>query len=96
MIVRPHNLDWLAVNAEGGGAGTVAVDNGDVNGGSGRDLTDAVYSLNWLFRGRPQSVALAETTDLAARVEALERGRRLRGQRRGESRSPTPPVRPFS
>lgn len=40
----------------GGGAGATV--NGDVNGDGGRDISDAVYMLNWLFVGGPAPVSL--------------------------------------
>lgn len=42
-----------------GGGGPTADENGDVNGDGGRDLTDAIYMLSWLFRGGPGPVPLA-------------------------------------
>jgi hypothetical protein len=46
----------------GGGAGPIcAVDNGNANGDSSIDLSDAVYSLAWLFQGGPQPVPFCIT-----------------------------------
>jgi len=42
-----------------GGGGPTADENGDVNGDGGRDLTDAIYMLSWMFRGGPGPVPLA-------------------------------------
>lgn len=46
--------------------------NGDVNGDGAIDLSDAVYTLLYLFRDGPAPVALADSPSLLARVEALE------------------------
>jgi len=36
--------------------GPLAAENGDTNGDGARDLSDAVYLLDWLFRGGPRPV----------------------------------------
>jgi hypothetical protein len=67
---------WLydhPATAQGGGAGAPPVANGDVNGDAARDISDAVYLLNWLFTGGPEPVACAqEQGDLEQRVALLE------------------------
>jgi len=42
------------------GAPPVSERNGDVNGDGERDVSDVVYLLDWLFRGGPNPVALAD------------------------------------
>jgi type VI secretion system secreted protein VgrG len=59
------------VRAGAQGGGGVATDNGDVNGDGSRDLSDAVYLINWLFLGGREPVAIADS-GLAERVQALE------------------------
>ncbi len=49
----------LPITAQGIDGEPVATCNGDVNGDKSRDLTDAIYMLNWLFSGGPEPVALA-------------------------------------
>lgn len=49
-----------------------ATENGDTNGDGLRDLSDAIFLLDWLFLGGPEPVALAGSPDLADRVGALE------------------------
>ena len=46
-----------------GGGEPTAEENGDVNGDGGRDLTDAIYMLSWLFRGGPGPVPLARAQE---------------------------------
>ncbi len=38
----------------------VATRNGDVNGDGGRDISDAIYLLSWLFQGGSVPVAIAQ------------------------------------
>ncbi len=35
----------------------VATENGDTNGDGGRDLSDAIYLLSWLFQCGPEPVS---------------------------------------
>ncbi len=51
--------------------GRIATQNGDVNGDTALDVSDAVYLLVHLFRGGPEPVAFAQS-DLEMRVTALE------------------------
>lgn len=65
---------WLAsihsgVNAQ---AAPVARENGDTNGDGVRDLSDAIHYLSWLYLGGPEPVAIAGSSDLQDRVQALE------------------------
>lgn len=46
--------------------------NGDTNGDGVRDLSDAVYHLNWLFNGGPEPVAIAGSPEIEARLRAVE------------------------
>ena len=46
-----------------GGGEPTAEENGDVNGDGGRNLTDAIYMLSWLFRGGPGPVPLARAQE---------------------------------
>ena len=46
--------------AEGGEGEAVASCNGDTDGNGERNITDAIYLLNWLFSGGPEPVALAQ------------------------------------
>ncbi len=48
--------------------------NGDVNGDGALDISDAVYVLHFLFKGGDPPVALADSPDLLARLNALEAG----------------------
>jgi len=52
--VIAHQLVALA------GGGPVATQNGDTNGDGSRDLTDAIYMLQWLFSGGEPPVAIAQ------------------------------------
>ena len=54
------------------GGGAVATQTGDVNGDGVIDLSNAVYTLVYLFQGGPEPVALADTPEMLARVQALE------------------------
>ena len=47
------------LGADGTVPGLLAQLNGDVNADAGRDLSDAVYLLNYIFRGGPAPRALA-------------------------------------
>jgi hypothetical protein len=49
--------DEVVVHAVGGGAG-VPIGNGEVNGDGRIDISDAVYTLSWLFTGGPEPVAI--------------------------------------
>jgi hypothetical protein len=46
--------------------------NGDVNGDESLDIGDAIYLLQYIFRGGPGPVALADSPELLARVDELE------------------------
>ena len=61
----------LLFRASAQGGGGVATENGDVNGDGARDLSDAVYLIDWLFLGGREPVAIADS-GLAGRVQALE------------------------
>ena len=54
------------------GGGAVAAQNGDTNGDGGRDITDAVYLLSWLFQGGPGPVEIVCPVDQGDRVAELE------------------------
>ena len=64
---------WREVSAvaEGGGAGPIATTNGDTNGDGEMTIVDAVYLLNWLFRGGPAPVAIAQEGGLSGEEVAL-------------------------
>ena len=51
-----------------------ATENGDVNGDTARDISDAVALLNWLFLGGPEPVDLecSELDAALARIDELE------------------------
>lgn len=49
-----------------------AVENGDVNGDSLRDISDAIYLLTWLFQGGSPPVAIATQPEVLDRIAALE------------------------
>jgi hypothetical protein len=52
-------LSWKELIAHaGGGGGGVPVGNGDVNGDGRIDISDAVYTLTWLFAGGPGPVVI--------------------------------------
>jgi len=55
-------------------AGGTATANGDANGDGTIDVSDAVYTLLYLFKGGEPPVACADTPALVARVQALEVG----------------------
>ena len=60
--------------------------NGDTNCDGGRDLSDAVLLLNWLFLGGNRPCALADTPHLVERVaESACASLALRSSRRGVS-----------
>jgi uncharacterized protein DUF1566 len=61
-----------ALTAKGGSGGAVATMNGDVNGDGSLDISDALYLLFHLFVDGPAPVAIADSPELLARVEALE------------------------
>lgn len=62
---------WLGSSLRAG-AGGVASASGDVNGDGQIDVSDAVYTLLYLFKGGQPPVACADSAELVARVEALE------------------------
>ncbi|MBI4606320.1 MAG: putative metal-binding motif-containing protein [Planctomycetes bacterium] len=59
LLALLANLILEARAQEGGGAGGFdpPILNGDTNGDGGRDISDAVYLLSWLFGGGPEPVA---------------------------------------
>ena len=73
VLLIGRSLQDLVAGAAGRGAGAPTVQNGDVNGDGGRDISDAISLLNWLFLGGPEPVACAGgNPDLESRVVALE------------------------
>lgn len=64
---------WREVSAvaQGAGADPVATTNGDTNGDGDRTIVDAVYLLEWLFRGGPAPVAIAQDGGLSGDEVAL-------------------------
>jgi len=56
------------------GPPSCAVENGDTNGDQARDLSDAVYSLNFQFLGGPAPVLFCEPAGDAAEGCAVENG----------------------
>ena len=59
----------LHVNA---GGEAVATQNGDVNGDSMLDMSDAVYLLIHLFNGGPEPIACADSDEIWDEVRAIE------------------------
>jgi len=55
------------------GEAAVATQNGDTNGDGARDLSDAIFMLQWLFGGGPGPVEVDSCAEQAARIEELER-----------------------
>jgi tyrosinase len=55
------------------GGEAVATENGDNNGDGSRDLSDAIYMLQWLFGGGPGPVEIESCGEQNARLEELER-----------------------
>jgi hypothetical protein len=51
-------VGWQAARAVDFLPGSVAVENGDVNADGGRDISDAIYILNYLFIGGPAPLPL--------------------------------------
>src|SRR6266511_2468776 len=51
-------LGWKEVSVHAAGGGGTPVGNGDVNGDGRIDLSDAVYTLTWLFQGGSAPVAI--------------------------------------
>ncbi len=73
VLLIGRSLKDLSAGTGGHGAGVAAIPNGDVNGSGVRDISDAVYLLNWLFSGGPEPVACAGgNSALEDRVAALE------------------------
>ncbi len=77
-----------AVRVRAGGAATPSV-NGDVNGDGMIDVSDAVYTLLYLFKGGEPPVACADSAELviqveklAARIQVLEHDRDCSPERR--------------
>ncbi len=54
------------------GGGATPSENGDVNGDGMIDVSDAVYTLLYLFKGGPAPVACADSPELVARIAELE------------------------
>lgn len=54
-----------------GGPAPVSTENGDTNGDGARNIADAIYFLDWLFRSGPEPVALAQTSELTTEEVAL-------------------------
>ncbi len=61
----------IPLRVRAGGAATPS-GNGDVNGDGMIDVSDAVYTLLYLFKGGQPPVACADTPELVGRVAALE------------------------
>ena len=51
-------VGWQAARAVDFLPGSVAVENGDVNADGGRDISDAIYIINYLFAGGRAPVPL--------------------------------------
>jgi hypothetical protein len=51
-------LGWKEFTVHAAGGGGTPKGNGDVNGDGAIDLSDAVYTLSWLFTGGPAPVAI--------------------------------------
>ncbi|MCZ6793330.1 MAG: hypothetical protein O7J95_06930 [Planctomycetota bacterium] len=60
----------------------VVTENGDVNGDGGRNLSDAVYLLNWLFRGGSAPAAIAQQGGGLTAEQEDQRGESQHGERR--------------
>lgn len=68
MLLAGRFWEELPANAQ---ERPVATRNGDVNGDTRRDITDAIYLLGWLFQGGPAPVALAQGGALTPKQEAI-------------------------
>jgi len=65
---------WQGIPIARGGPPMPVTQNGDVDGSGGININDAFFILKFLFQGGPDPVALADSPELLARVEALEAG----------------------
>ena len=59
--------------AQGKGDEPAVMRNGDINGDGGRNITDALQLLGWLFGDAPSPVEFKVDGDQAARISELER-----------------------
>ncbi len=62
----------LHVQPARAGAPTGALGTGDVNGDGVVDVSDAVFTLIYLFKGGPAPVACADSPEIVSRIVALE------------------------
>ena len=70
LVVGLLSMERMDVALAAGGGG-VPVGNGDVNGDGGIDISDAVYTLTWLYMGGDAPVPY-ESSKLLERIVQLE------------------------
>src|SRR2546422_5492279 len=71
-FVAGRNSGQFPANAQEDDPKPLANLNGDVNCDNNRDLSDAVYTLAWLFLGGAEPCGLNDHPELAARISELE------------------------
>jgi hypothetical protein len=72
LVVKIREVEGVEAHGEGAGFREAASENGDVNCDGEVQLSDAVYTLNWLFLGGRAPCPIADPPELLERIAELE------------------------